>query len=66
MVKVKYQNHEKRTARATALWRQVVKEYNGGKSAQQIANSYVNPKTGKNYTRAHIYWILQKMKGIEL
>lgn len=65
-MKVKYQRHEKRTNRAQAFWRQVVKDYNGGKSAQAIADFYVNPKTGRNYTRAHIYWILQKMKGIEV
>lgn len=63
-MKIKYQRHEKRKNIAQALWRQVVKEYNSGKSAQAIANSYFNPKTGKLYTRAHIYWILNKMKGM--
>lgn len=62
MVNVKYQLHNKRKNRAQAFWRQVVKEYNGGRSAQTIADSYVNPATGKNYTRAHIYWILKKMR----
>ena len=65
-MKVKYQMHEKRKNRAQAFWRQVVKDYNGGKSAQAIANFYVNPKTGRNYTRAHIYWILQIMKQKEV
>jgi hypothetical protein len=64
MVKVKYQNHDKRKNRAQAFWRQVVKEYNGGRAAQVIADSYVNPATGKNYTRAHIYWILSKMREV--
>lgn len=63
-MKVKYQGHEKRKNRAHAFWRQVVRDYNGGKSAQAIASFYVNPKTGKQYTRAHIYWILQQMKGV--
>lgn len=61
-MKVKYQRHEKRTNRAHAFWRQVLKDYNGGKSAQLIADFYINPKTGKNYTRAHIYWVLSKIK----
>ena len=65
-MKVKYQGHEKRRNRAQAFWRQVVRDYNGGKSAQAIAEYYVNPKTGKTYTRAHIYWILQQMKGINV
>lgn len=60
-MKVKYQKHEKRKNRARAFWRQVVKEFNGGKSAQLIAQSYVNPKTGMHYTRSHIYWILKVM-----
>lgn len=62
-MKIKYQGHTKRTNRAQAFWRQVVKDFNSGRSAQFIAKYYVNPKTGKNYTRAHIYWILEKMKG---
>jgi hypothetical protein len=65
-MKVIYQGHEKRKNRARAFWRQVLKDYNSGKSAQTIANFYVNPKTGKNYTRAHIYWILDQMKGVTL
>lgn len=64
MDKVKYQRHNKRKNRAQAFWRQVVKEYNGGRSAQTIADNYVNPSTGKNYTRAHIYWILKKMSTL--
>lgn len=59
-MKVKYQRHQKRSVRAQALWRQFAKEFNSGKSAQLIADSYINPKTGKNYTRAHIYWALKK------
>lgn len=65
-MKVKYQGHEKRKVRAQAFWRQVVKEYNGGKTAQSIANNYINPKTGKNYTRAHIFWILKVMKPVQV
>jgi len=64
IVDIKYQKHDKRKNRAQAFWRQVTEEYNGGKSAQDIVNSYINPSTGKNYTRAHIYWILQKMKKL--
>jgi hypothetical protein len=64
MVSIKYQMHNKRKNRAQAFWRQVVKEFNGGRSAQVIADSYVNPSTGKNYTRAHIYWILKKMREL--
>jgi hypothetical protein len=63
---IKYQNQEKREVRAEAFMRQVAKDYNSGKTAQQIADFYMNPKTGKNYTRSHIYWILNKAKDLNL
>lgn len=64
MVNVKYQNHDKRKTRAQAFWKQVTKEFNAGRTAQDIADSYINPATGQNYTRQHIYWILKKMRQI--
>lgn len=60
MIAVVYHNHELRKQRVAAFARQVVEEYNNGVPAQTIANKYINPKTGKNYTRGHIYWILKK------
>jgi hypothetical protein len=65
MTEIKYHKHERRKQRAQAFWRQIVREYNSGKSAQSIAEAYINPKTGKNYTRAHIYWILKKAANSE-
>lgn len=62
-MEIKYQMHEKRHKLALAFWRQVVRDFNKGKTAKEIADFYVNPKTGKHYTRAHIYWILEQMKG---
>jgi hypothetical protein len=64
MIDIVYQNHQKRIDRALILWKQIVKEYNGGTPAQDIAKTYINPLTGKHYTRAHIYWILSRMKNI--
>ena len=65
MMQINWQGQSKRKKRAYFLWKQFVDEYNSGKSAQEIADSYVNPKTGKNYTRAHVYWVLQQMKNID-
>lgn len=62
MIDVIYQNHDRRKTRAKAFWNQVVTEYNSGVSAQEIADKYINPATGKNYTRAHIFFILKKMR----
>src|SRR3990167_1957882 len=66
MMQINWQGQSKRKKRAYLLWKQFVDEYNSGKSAQEIADSYVNPKTGKNYTRAHVYWVLQQMKNIKM
>lgn len=60
MISVVYQNHELRKKRTATFARQVVKEFNAGVPAATIASKYINPKTGKHYTRGHIYWILNK------
>lgn len=60
MISVVYQNHELRKKRVAVFAKQVIAEFNAGTSAQDIANNYINPKTGKNYTRGYIYWILKK------
>ncbi|MFA5768331.1 MAG: hypothetical protein WC871_02185 [Bacteroidales bacterium] len=63
-MKVTYQRHQQRTQRATDFWLQVAADYNAGMSAAQIADRYVNPKTGQPYTRQHIYWILRKVSNL--
>lgn len=63
-----YQKHSKRTERAKVFWSQVVRHYmpkeegGDGLSAEEIAEMYINPKTGKHYTRTHIFWILGQAK----
>lgn len=61
---IKYKRHSDRQDRALIFWKQVVSEYNAGKSASQIASSYINPKTGKFYKRQWIYSILKKMQAL--
>ena len=43
---------------AMKFWLKVARDYKKGLSAQAIADKYINPKTHKLYTRAHIYGIL--------
>lgn len=62
--KIKYHRHTYRTQRAKAFWKQVAADYNAGISATDIAARYINPATGKQYTREHIYWILNKFKSL--
>jgi len=61
-MEIKYQGHEQRKRKASDLWLRVGTDYNGGMPAREIAKRYTNPKTGKHYTREHIYWILNKLK----
>lgn len=58
---IKYQGHERRKRRAMDLWLRVATDFNAGMPAKDIAKRYTNPKTGKTYTREHIYWILKKL-----
>ena len=64
MMQINYQGQSKRKDRSIIFWKQLVGEYNSGKTVQEIADQYINPKTGKNYTRAHIYWVLKKMSNV--
>jgi len=59
---IEYQGHSRRSKKAIELWLNVAKDYNDGMAPEEIANKYVNPKTGKNYTREHIYWILARVR----
>ena len=61
-MKIEYQKHSKRKKKAIKFWLKVAKEYNDGQTAQAIAKKYKNPLTGKSYTRAHIYLILDHFK----
>lgn len=64
MTEIKYQKHTKKTEKALEFWRQVVADYNSGMRAVDIADRYVNPNTGLNYTREHIYYILRRMRTL--
>lgn len=59
---IKYQGHGRRSKRAISFWLQVAQEYNDGIPPEEIAEKHINPKTGKPYTREHIYWILKRVK----
>lgn len=62
-MKIKYQRHSDRINKARLFWKKIATEYNKGKlSAAQIAKKNINPKTGKPYTRAHIYYALRKLR----
>lgn len=61
---ITYHGYKRRTERAKAFWLQVAADYNAGISAKEIAARYINPDTGRQYTREHIYLILRKFRAI--
>lgn len=52
-------------ARLIDFGRLVVKEYNSGIKAKDIAASHINPQTGKPYSTFRIYAIIRFMRSIE-
>lgn len=64
MTSVQMQRHSKRKKEALVFWRKVVSLYNppSSLSAAEIAEMFTNPKTGKKYTPAGIWYILQQVR----
>lgn len=63
-MKLPKQNYTKRKTEAREFWVRVATDYRGGMTPTEIAARYVNPKTGKNYTREHIHWVLNKIRSM--
>jgi mannose/cellobiose epimerase-like protein (N-acyl-D-glucosamine 2-epimerase family) len=63
-MKIKYQGHKARTQKAIPLWVAIATDYNAGIGVTELRNSgkYINPKTGKPYSRAFFYWVFNKLK----
>lgn len=57
---------QERKAKTLVFWHKVVADYNPPNpiSAKEIALKYINPNTGKNYSRQQIYVILKKMRAL--
>lgn len=47
---------------ARKFWPEVIKLYNEGMRAEDIAKRFINPKTGKQYSRGHIFKIIKIMR----
>jgi len=66
MVDINYRFQTDKRKRVLVLWKQWVNEYNNGKTVEMISNEYINPKTGKNYSRSAIYYAFEIMKDVQL
>ena len=53
----------KRKREASEFWLKVATDINAGMTPDEIAGRYTNPKTGKPYTRQHIYWVIRQIKN---
>ena len=61
---INYQQHQQRISRAKDFWLKVIADYNAGMSAQTICERYINPNTGRHYSREHIYWVLKQAQRL--
>jgi len=64
-MKVKYKGHSRRTKVAKSLWLKMAEDYDNDIPPAEIAKKYKNPKTGKPYTRGHVYWVLERLQKIK-
>ena len=51
-----------RVERAREFWMRVATDLNAGMTPAKIAQRYINPNTGKHYTREHIYWVINVLR----
>lgn len=61
-MEIKLRGHKKQTDRAIELWLRIATDLNAGLDPVQVADKYINPNTGKKYTRQHIYWVIKQLK----
>jgi hypothetical protein len=54
--------HQPRVDKSIDIWLSVATDFNGGMEPKDIAKRYISPKTGKHYTREHIYWMIKQLK----
>ena len=55
------QGRRKVKAEAFEFWLKVGTDYLGGATPTEISRKYINPKTGKHYSRQHIHWIINRL-----
>lgn len=60
-MKVKYRGFKKVTETARQMWLLMANDYNNGVDPNEIVKKYINPRTGKHYTRPHLYWVLKQV-----
>lgn len=53
----------KRKEEAKKFWEKVKKDLDEGMTPDEIASTYINKRTGKKYTREHIFWIIRQINN---
>jgi hypothetical protein len=49
---------------ALEQWRKFGIDYMNGLTPTSISKKYINPKTGKHYSRQHVHWVLNQLNKI--
>ncbi len=61
---IEYKGHDERKQKAREFWLKVLTDYQSGMTPVDIAGRNLNPKTGKKYSREHIYYILRRLRNM--
>lgn len=56
---------KKRHDDSREFWSRIATDLNAGLTPRQIyeSNKYMNPRTGKPYTREHLYWVAKQVRN---
>ena len=58
----RYKGKYRKRKATMEFWLRVATDLNAGMTPDEISKRYVNPNTGKNYTREHIYYVIRELK----
>ena len=63
-MRITYRGNLTRTQKASSTWFQLANDYKNGLPIKDIINKYINPQTGRQYSRAYIYWVLKRVQKL--
>lgn len=65
-MKIKLPGHRARLDKLLPVWKKIAEEVNSGVAVVEVAKKYKNPKTGKNYDPASIYYIVHRLEKLKV
>lgn len=65
-MKIKLPGHRARLNILLPVWKKIAEDVNSGMSIADVAKKHINPRTGKNYAPDSIYYILNRLKKLNV